>query len=57
MYPYMERLLGPIKVSRLAGGLSIPLLASYPFLASFNGLAMSVLLNCASILKNLLFVS
>ncbi|CAN1305947.1 Protein ZINC INDUCED FACILITATOR-LIKE 1 [Linum perenne] len=46
MYPYMERLLGP--------ALSIPLLASYLFLASFNGLTLSLLLNCASILKNLL---
>ncbi|CAN1305946.1 Protein ZINC INDUCED FACILITATOR-LIKE 1 [Linum perenne] len=54
MYPYMERLLGPVKVSRLAGALSIPLLASYLFLASFNGLTLSLLLNCASILKNLL---
>ncbi|CAN1804372.1 Protein ZINC INDUCED FACILITATOR-LIKE 1 [Linum perenne] len=57
MYPYMERLLGPVKVSRLAGALSIPLLASYLFLASFNGLTLSLLLNCASILKNLLSVS
>ncbi|CAL1374004.1 unnamed protein product [Linum trigynum] len=57
LYPYMERLLGPVMVSRLAGALSIPLLASYPFLARFKGFTLHLLLNCASILKNLLAVS
>ncbi|CAN0880463.1 Protein ZINC INDUCED FACILITATOR-LIKE 1 [Linum grandiflorum] len=57
LYPYMDRLLGPVRVSRLAGALSIPLLACYPFLAKLNGITLSLLLNCASILKNLLAVS
>ncbi|CAN1298546.1 Protein ZINC INDUCED FACILITATOR-LIKE 1 [Linum perenne] len=54
LYPYMERLLGPVMVSRIAAVLSIPLLASYPLLARFEGLTLHLLLNCASVLKNLL---
>ncbi|CAN1143715.1 Protein ZINC INDUCED FACILITATOR-LIKE 1 [Linum perenne] len=57
LYPYMERLLGPVKVSRIAGAMSIALLACYPFLSKLNGITLSLLLNCASILKNLLAVS
>ncbi|CAN1298547.1 Protein ZINC INDUCED FACILITATOR-LIKE 1 [Linum perenne] len=57
LYPYMERLLGPVMVSRIAAVLSIPLLASYPLLARFEGLTLHLLLNCASVLKNLLSVS
>ncbi|CAI0442246.1 unnamed protein product [Linum tenue] len=54
LYPYAERLLGPVMVSRLAGFLSIPLLASYPFLSKLSGFSLGVLINCASVLKNLL---
>ncbi|CAI0410479.1 unnamed protein product [Linum tenue] len=57
LYPYAERLLGPVMVCRIAGALSIPLLASYPFLSKLSGFSLSVLLNCASVLKNLLSVS
>ncbi|CAN0839709.1 Protein ZINC INDUCED FACILITATOR-LIKE 1 [Linum grandiflorum] len=57
LYPYAERLLGPVMVSRIAAALSIPLLASYPYLSKLTGLTLSLLLNCASILKNLLSVS
>ncbi|CAI0466210.1 unnamed protein product [Linum tenue] len=57
LYPYMEKRLGPIIVSRLAGALTIPLLASYPFLSKFEGFTLNLLLNCASLLKNILAVS
>ncbi|CAI0442251.1 unnamed protein product [Linum tenue] len=57
LYPYAERLLGPVMVCRIAGVLSIPLLASYPFLSKLSGFSLIVLLNCASVLKNLLSVS
>ncbi|GKU91561.1 hypothetical protein SLEP1_g5421 [Rubroshorea leprosula] len=46
LYPYVERLLGPV--------LSIPLLQSYPFTAMLSGLTLSLSINCASILKNVL---
>ncbi|GLT75353.1 hypothetical protein SLA2020_470840 [Shorea laevis] len=57
LYPYVERLLGPTKVSRICGVLSIPLLQSYPLIAMLSGLTLSLLINCASILKNVLSVS
>ncbi|CAN0839701.1 Protein ZINC INDUCED FACILITATOR-LIKE 1 [Linum grandiflorum] len=57
LYPYAERLFGPVMVSRIAAVLSIPLLASYPYLSKLTGFTLSVLVNCASVLKNLLSVS
>ncbi|CAN0839737.1 Protein ZINC INDUCED FACILITATOR-LIKE 1 [Linum grandiflorum] len=57
LYPYMERLLGPVMLSRIAAVLTILLLSSYPLLTRFEGLTLHLLLNCASILKNLLSVS
>ncbi|KAI3491988.1 hypothetical protein L1887_43625 [Cichorium endivia] len=57
LYPIMERIFGPIIVARIAGVLSIPLLSSYPFIALLSGFALSMTLNCASIVKNVLSVS
>ncbi|KAI4384318.1 hypothetical protein MLD38_002489 [Melastoma candidum] len=57
LYPYVERLLGPILVTRICGVLSIPLLASYPFIGMLSGFSLSVLLNCASVTKNVLAIS
>ncbi|KAI4339312.1 hypothetical protein MLD38_024269 [Melastoma candidum] len=57
LYPYMERLLGPVLVARICGVLSIPLLSSYPFIAMLSGFGLSMLLNCASIAKNVLAIS
>ncbi|KAK6928934.1 Major facilitator superfamily [Dillenia turbinata] len=57
LYPLLERLLGPIMVSRISGALTIPLLSSYPFIGMLSGISLAVLLNCASVLKNLFSVS
>ncbi|KAI3781158.1 hypothetical protein L2E82_11161 [Cichorium intybus] len=57
LYPIMERIFGPIVVARIAGVLSIPLLSSYPFIAMLSGFALSLTLNSASIVKNVLSVS
>ncbi|KAL7587972.1 hypothetical protein Lser_V15G39911 [Lactuca serriola] len=57
LYPIMERIFGPIVVARIAGVVSIPLLTSYPFIAMLTGFALSLTLNCASIIKNVLSVS
>ncbi|XP_050208823.1 protein ZINC INDUCED FACILITATOR-LIKE 1-like [Mercurialis annua] len=57
LYPYIERILGPVSIFRIAGVLSIPLLASYPLLAKLSGFSLSLLINCASMLKNVLSVS
>lgn len=57
IYPLVERNFGPVMVSRIGAVLTIPLLSSYPFLAMLKGLALLLLINCASILKNVLAVS
>ncbi|XP_021625756.1 protein ZINC INDUCED FACILITATOR-LIKE 1 isoform X2 [Manihot esculenta] len=57
LYPYVERILGPITICRLSGVISIPLLSSYPFIAMLSGFSLTLLLNCASIMKNILSVS
>ncbi|ONK78524.1 uncharacterized protein A4U43_C02F19720 [Asparagus officinalis] len=54
LYPPAERLLGPINLSRIAAAIAIPLLASYPFMTKLSGLALSVVVNSASLLKNAL---
>ncbi|WCJ19141.1 zinc induced facilitator 1 [Euphorbia peplus] len=53
-YPCMERILGPITLARVAVAISIPLLTSYPFIAMSSGFILGLLLNLASILKNIL---
>ncbi|XP_010557810.1 PREDICTED: protein ZINC INDUCED FACILITATOR-LIKE 1-like [Tarenaya hassleriana] len=57
LYSYLERLLGPIKVTRFAAALAIPLLSSYPLIAKLSGFTLSLVLNCASVAKNVLSVS
>ncbi|XP_031103396.1 protein ZINC INDUCED FACILITATOR-LIKE 1-like [Ipomoea triloba] len=57
LYPIIERAIGPVMVSRVAGVLSIPLLTSYPYIAMLTGITLSVVLNCASLMKNVLSVS
>ncbi|CAK9143042.1 unnamed protein product [Ilex paraguariensis] len=57
LYPFVERFLGPIMVSRAAGVLTIPLLTSYHYIAMLSGFSLSLLLNFASVLKNVLSVS
>ncbi|GAV76521.1 MFS_1 domain-containing protein [Cephalotus follicularis] len=57
LYPYMERIFGATMVSRIAGVISIPLLASYPLIATLSGFTRSLLLNVASVIKNVLSVS
>ncbi|XP_031382712.1 protein ZINC INDUCED FACILITATOR-LIKE 1-like isoform X2 [Punica granatum] len=56
LYPYLERLLGPIMVTRICGIMSIPLLSSYPFIAMLSGISLKILLNCASVAKNTLSI-
>ncbi|KAF6151938.1 hypothetical protein GIB67_010512, partial [Kingdonia uniflora] len=57
LYPPVEKIIGPIMTSRLAAICSIPLLSSYPFMAMLSGLSLHLLLNCASVLKNVLSIS
>ncbi|GMN59282.1 hypothetical protein TIFTF001_028356 [Ficus carica] len=57
LYSYVEKIVGPIIICRISGFLSIPLLTSYPFLASLSGLTLFVLLTGASVARNVLIVS
>ncbi|XVE99080.1 hypothetical protein REPUB_Repub03eG0165800 [Reevesia pubescens] len=57
LYPYVERILGPVMVSRIASVLTIPLLQSYSYIAMLSGFTLSLVLNCASLMKNVLSVS
>lgn len=56
-YPLVERIFGAIMVSRIGAVLTIPLLSSYPFIAMLSGLSLTLLIDCASVLKNVLSVS
>lgn len=57
LYPYVERIIGPIIMIRIAGVLSIPLLTSYTYIAMLSGFSLVLLINCASMMKNVLSVS
>ncbi|XP_038980702.1 protein ZINC INDUCED FACILITATOR-LIKE 1-like isoform X4 [Phoenix dactylifera] len=57
LYPSLVKLLGPIISSRVASVLSIPLLAAFPFMTKLSGLRLSLIANCASLLKNILCVT
>ncbi|CAL4950418.1 unnamed protein product [Urochloa decumbens] len=53
IYPFLAKYLGPIKPFRPAAVLSILLLATYPFMANLDGLELKILINIASLLKNM----
>ncbi|MED6160325.1 hypothetical protein PIB30_050454 [Stylosanthes scabra] len=57
LYPKFEKVLGPVGFARIAGVVSIPLLQSYPFIAMLSGFTLYLLINIASVIKNLLQIS
>ncbi|XP_031268541.1 protein ZINC INDUCED FACILITATOR-LIKE 1-like isoform X1 [Pistacia vera] len=57
LYPMVERILGPVMVTRIGGILAIPLLTSYSYIALLSGFSLALLINCASVMKNVLSVS
>ncbi|KAL8251500.1 hypothetical protein R6Q59_035193 [Mikania micrantha] len=57
LYPFVERIFGPIVVARISGVLSIPLLTAYPYIALLSGFLLTFTLNFASIMKNVLSIS
>ncbi|KAI3952596.1 hypothetical protein MKW98_015825 [Papaver atlanticum] len=52
LYPKLERILGPLKLARIAAASSIVLLSSYPFIAKLSGISLYLLINTASLLKS-----
>ncbi|KAK0578510.1 hypothetical protein LWI29_011550 [Acer saccharum] len=57
VYPPIEKILGPLKITRLSAATSIPLLSIYPYIAMLSGITLHLVINCASILRNTLSVS
>ncbi|KAL0346081.1 UNVERIFIED_CONTAM: protein ZINC INDUCED FACILITATOR-LIKE 1 [Sesamum radiatum] len=57
LYTWIERMLGAIFISRIGAVITIPLLSSYPFIAKLSGLVLLLVLNSASLLKNVLSIS
>ncbi|XP_040385363.1 protein ZINC INDUCED FACILITATOR-LIKE 1-like isoform X2 [Oryza brachyantha] len=53
IYPFLAKYVGPIKPFRYAAVMSILLLATYPFMANLYGLELKILINIASVLKNM----
>ncbi|CAK8571039.1 unnamed protein product [Lathyrus sativus] len=53
-YPTLERTFGPIRFARITAVFSIPLLQSYPFIAMLSGMTLYLVINIASILKNVI---
>ncbi|XP_045800504.1 protein ZINC INDUCED FACILITATOR-LIKE 1-like isoform X2 [Trifolium pratense] len=56
LYQYMEKACGPVGLAQIAGIFSIPILQSYPFIAMLSGIALYIVINIASILKNIISV-
>ncbi|PKU70126.1 protein ZINC INDUCED FACILITATOR-LIKE 1 isoform X1 [Dendrobium catenatum] len=56
-YPPMEKLVGHVNLCRVAALLALPLIAAYPFIAKLSGLELTIIVNCASLVKNVLSVS
>ncbi|XP_074310752.1 protein ZINC INDUCED FACILITATOR-LIKE 1-like [Silene latifolia] len=57
LYPQIDKIFGQILVVRLFGMLNIPVLQCYPFIALLSGISLAVVLNCASVIKNILSIS
>ncbi|GAB4836178.1 hypothetical protein Ancab_001091 [Ancistrocladus abbreviatus] len=52
VYPFVQKIYGPVILSQICCVLSIPLLQSYPFIAQLSGWSLAVVLSCASMAKN-----
>ncbi|KAL1536059.1 hypothetical protein AAHA92_28765 [Salvia divinorum] len=57
LYPMVEKIMGPVLVSRVLGMISIPLLTSYHFIAMLSGITLALVFNTASLLKNVISIS
>ncbi|AQK57211.1 carbohydrate transporter/ sugar porter/ transporter isoform 2 [Zea mays] len=57
LYPSINKVLGPIKSSRVAAILCIPILFAYPYMTYLSEPGLSIVLNIASVIKNNLGVT
>ncbi|KAL6905681.1 hypothetical protein ACP4OV_003282 [Aristida adscensionis] len=51
IYPRINKVLGPIKSTRIATILCIFLLSAYPYMTYLSGIGLTIILNIASVLK------
>ncbi|KAJ3681037.1 hypothetical protein LUZ60_015526 [Juncus effusus] len=57
VYPRLEKIIGAIIAVRIGAILSMPLLFGYPLMTYLSGLGLTIILNFASMLKNILSVA
>lgn len=56
VYRRIEKFLGPVPSARIAVIFTIPLLSIYPLFNRLSGFTLKLVVNCASVLKNILSV-
>ncbi|XP_062114756.1 protein ZINC INDUCED FACILITATOR-LIKE 1-like [Humulus lupulus] len=56
LYPPIERSFGPVHLARIGAVITIVLLSTYPFIAKLSGLTLTLLIDLAVVLKNLVSV-
>ncbi|XP_062111091.1 protein ZINC INDUCED FACILITATOR 1-like isoform X2 [Humulus lupulus] len=57
VYPPLERKCGFLPLTRIGAVVTIALLSTYPFMAKLSGLSLTLLIDCASVMKNIISVS
>ncbi|KAM6567952.1 hypothetical protein CsatA_027080 [Cannabis sativa] len=54
LYPSIERSFGPVHLARIGAVITIVVLSSYPFIAKLSGLTLTLLVDVAAMLKNVI---
>ncbi|KAG8089160.1 hypothetical protein GUJ93_ZPchr0011g26914 [Zizania palustris] len=57
VYRWINKILGPINSTRIASGLSIPLIAAYPFMTHLSGIRLGLALYTATMIKSVLAIT
>ncbi|XP_062182298.1 protein ZINC INDUCED FACILITATOR-LIKE 1-like isoform X1 [Phragmites australis] len=57
VYRWVDKILGPIHSTRVASALSIPIIATYPFMTHISGLRLGVALYSAAMIKSILAIT
>ncbi|PHT40999.1 putative peptide/nitrate transporter [Capsicum baccatum] len=57
LYSTVAKYVGPVMIARAGGVLSILLLTSYPYFTKLSGITLSLVVNFASMMKNVLSIS
>jgi MFS family permease len=57
VYRWIDKILGPIRSTRVAAALSIPLIAAYPFMTHLSGVRLSLALYTATMIKSILAIT